>query len=263
MGSEGAGGGEGWSDLSGMPRVTPRTTKREASEDTALTQARVHEASKGTFRNVRVKGNQESSEIPGKGAPPTACLGESGQQRRGWVHSTETPRAPPRRATGPLGGSGGTDLARKGDSGFLGETGSETERLALLTGQGVPEARWSGEPNGNPVNSGRSQGRSGEGGRQESCSPEQPQGIAALSGTGPNEVPPGAGATGRARGEGRCRRQPLQSLAEAACHRTFEKGPEAHVSNLKEQSQDPEDKTRERTLTGCRCTHSTSHVGLP
>lgn len=94
MGSEGAGGGGGVSDLSRTPRVTPRTTKREASEDTGLTQARVHEASKGTFRNVRVKGNQESSEIPGKGAPPTACLGESGQQRRGWVHSTERPQGP-------------------------------------------------------------------------------------------------------------------------------------------------------------------------
>lgn len=141
-----AGGG---SDLSGTPRVTPRTTKREASEDTALTQARVHEASKGTFRNVRVKGNRESSEIPGKGAPPTACLGESGQQRRGWVHSTETPRAPPRRATGLLGGSGGTDLARKGDSGFLGETGSETDREAgsahctgCPQGQVVGGAQW-------------------------------------------------------------------------------------------------------------------------
>ena len=90
---------QGGSDLSGTPRVTPRTT------DTALTQPRVHEASQGTFRNVRVKGNRESSEIPGKGAPPAACPGEIGQQRRGWVHSTETPRAPPRRATGPGSGS--------------------------------------------------------------------------------------------------------------------------------------------------------------
>lgn len=163
---------------------------------------------------------------PSEGCPATCNVWGEGAAE-GWLgewHGEEESRW---RHTGPRGVAGRqhpvADRAAQGSE----ETGSETERLALVTGQGGPEARWRRGQTPNPVNGGW---RAPNAHKESLLSVALSQTLNPDPAPGPPEGPEVGEAAEKSHSEP-SRGEPPQA----------ERGPEGYAPNSKEQSQDTED----------------------